>query len=434
MLTLICFFFTCGAILAGRVILRGWFNHLVYYSISWGASILLFLFGLIQYHSITTETWIYIFLAWCSLFLGTIAVRLTYETNKLIGNGHFRDANHLGRLIWVFTLIGSLTLIFQIRQAITEFGGILVAIVEHGNDLYLQRTSGETFELSYVGAFSYASCCLAGTYTARVGRLKWIAVVPFTVVLLNSVFSMGRLPLIESCLLFGTSFLGTPRTQHFRLSKLQLWIGLAVALVIVLGGIFLVGQMRGLGLQYSGTSVTMEKIADYVPSAPSLYFYTTAPIAGFNAYLSHRNQEVGSFWGRYTFAPFYRVLSRLGLSTEVPQVEEPYYVPEPINVSTYLKNVYSDFGPVGIVTFPLVLAVFLSFLHLALENQRTTTKIVVLSHFQVVILFSVFYNLMLTGAWLLSLLVSVVAAARSDYIQAHQRSRCGVTVGRQSNS
>jgi oligosaccharide repeat unit polymerase len=423
-LTLIWFLFVCTAILAGRVVLGGWFNHLVYYSTIWGASTLLLLFGLIEYHHIAVETWTYIFFAWFSLFLGTIVVQLFCRTKKSTINDQYSDGKQLARIIWVFALIGSLTLIFEVRHAVNEFGDILAAIMEHGNDLYLQRVGGETFELSYVGAFSYASCCLAGIYTARVGRVRLTAIAPFIVVLLNCVFSMERLPLIETGLLFGTSFLCTPR--HFRFSKLQLRVGVTVALVIVLGGVFLVGQIRGLGVQYPGTSATMDKLSDYVPTAPSLYFYTTAPIAGFNEYLTRRNQEVGRFWGRYTFAPFYRVLARLGLPTEVPQVEEFYYVPEPININTYLKNVYSDFGPIGIIAFPLLLAVFLSFLHLTLENRWTTTKIVVLSHFQVVILFSIFYNLMLTGTWLLSLLVSVVVAARSDYVQADATSRFDV--------
>jgi oligosaccharide repeat unit polymerase len=174
----------------------------------------------------------------------------------------------------------------------------------------------------------------------------------------------------------------------------------------------------------------MEKIADYVPSAPSLYFYVTGPIAGFNEYLRHRDQEVGSFWGRYTFAPIYRVLSKLGLPTAVPQIgqfSEWYYVPEPINVTTYLKEVYSDFGGLGIAAFPLLLGVFLSFLHLTLENQWTTTKIVLLSHFQVVILWSFFYNFMLTGTWLLSLVAAFVAAVRWDYLQADRTLRGRVT-------
>jgi len=250
---------------------------------------------------------------------------------------------------------------------------------------------------------------------------------------LNSVFTMGRAPLISASLLFGTSFVATPHRQHFRLSRLQLWVGVAAALLIVLGGTVLVGQMRGLGLQFPGTSVTMEKIADYVPNAPSFYFYTTGPIAGFNEYLNHRDQEVGSFWGRYTFAPFYRVLSKLGLPTEVAQIgqfSEWYYVPEPINVTTYLKEVYSDFGGIGIAVFPLVLGAFLSSLHLTLENQWTMTKIVLLSHFHLVILWSFFYNIMLTGTWALSLLVSVVVAARSDYIQAQLRSRGRIAIDR----
>src|SRR5205823_28262 len=108
----------------------------------------------------------------------------------------------------------------------------------------------------------------------------WTAVVPFIVMFLNSVFSMGRAPLISAILLFCTSFFATPHRRHFQLSKLQLRVGLAVALLIAFGGVVLVGQMRGLGLEYSASSVTMDKIADYIPIAPSVYFYVTGPIAG----------------------------------------------------------------------------------------------------------------------------------------------------------
>jgi oligosaccharide repeat unit polymerase len=128
------------------------------------------------------------------------------------------------------------------------------------------------------------------------------------------------------------------------------------------------------------------------------------PVA-FSMYLDTPEAEKRGMWGGYTFAPIYRLLSRLGFNTHVPAYEENYYTPVPVNISTYLKNVYSDFGLAGVFIFPFLLA-FCS-TALMLRPGSLTTRLI-LAHLYAVIAFSVLFNIMLLGYWYLSLATSIV--------------------------
>jgi oligosaccharide repeat unit polymerase len=87
----------------------------------------------------------------------------------------------------------------------------------------------------------------------------------------------------------------------------------------------------------------------------SLYWYTASPLAAFAEFL--KNQNPGHVMGESLFFPFYKWLYRYGLVPEgtFSLLSEKVYVPYGANVYSYLRNMYEDFGLIGVAVVPYVL-------------------------------------------------------------------------------
>lgn len=87
----------------------------------------------------------------------------------------------------------------------------------------------------------------------------------------------------------------------------------------------------------------------------SLYWYIASPLAAFNDFISTFNGHYSL--GQNMFFPFYKWLHRFALVPE-PQLilyGEKTFVPFMTNVYTYLRNVYEDFGALGVAIVPYLL-------------------------------------------------------------------------------
>jgi len=87
----------------------------------------------------------------------------------------------------------------------------------------------------------------------------------------------------------------------------------------------------------------------------SIYWYLSAPLAAFGEFLTTRQD--GYLMGQSLFLPLYKWLSRFGLAppSSVALYTSKVYIPHMVNVYTYLRNIYEDFGIWGIAVVPYLL-------------------------------------------------------------------------------
>lgn len=404
--------FTLAAMVVGRAMLSRWFNHLTVYSAIWGSVLILVHSHLIYYNSISAMAWFYIVSAWMCLYLGSATVLLVRgkSLNKSVGE-NLEIAGPLKNVIWLFSLVALFGLVEQAQSVIREFGSLWVAVFAQGNMLYHARVDYPELGLagaSYIGTFAPAACALSGIYTARVGKLTIAGLAPLALVALSGVLTMGRATTILAIVWFGTAFLYTPRAK-FKVYKWQAIVGAILAVSVLVGGISLVSGTRGLAVNDYSVSPAMERASNYAPLLPPLFFYGTGSVVGFSNYLENQDRNPHAFWGMYTFAPILRGLSHLGLDTQVPFYEENYYTPTDINVLTYLKNLHSDFGPLGVLLFPYLLGGVMTWLKLKLDEGYRPLYTVLLAHGYLIICFSSLYNTMFLGIWYSSLILGAAA-------------------------
>lgn len=405
-----------GSVYLSRLWFRRWFNPLSTYSALWGFCLITYELRLIQYYPISLTAWFYILVAWISLYVGAFTAFL------VIGHGRFSgvpSTEHglklLRNALILVSAIGVIAVARQVQILTREFGDVLTAILSNGNDIYLGKLSGELAFFPYVAGGLYAGCTLAGIYTARLGKLTFVASVPVILLALNNAFSMVRAGVIMAAFLFLTAFLYTPRERKFKIKKWQSFAGVAVTVAVFFGGFLVVSTTRGLGVDFPGITPAMDRISEYFPFFPSVYSNLSATPVALSLYLSAPEERKNGSWGEYSFAPPLRVLAKTGLVDERPRYEEDYYTPVPVNTSTYLKNVDSDFGLPGIVCFPYILGFLMTFLVLSIEKVPKLTRLVLLSNLYLLILSSFAVNLMVLGDWYISVIGGYVVAAVIDY-------------------
>lgn len=401
--------FTGVAVSVARLLFRRWINPLSAYSALWGFCLINYEFRLIQYYPISIAAWSYIYIAWFSLYLGAglillIGPRISVTPRFLLN----AESNKLKTAVLILSVIGSAGVVGQIISVSHTFG--VAAVLMNPGDIYRARIGNEMSGIPYAGAFSFAACTLAGIHVAKAGKFTSFTIIPVVLVTLQLLFMMGRTGLGIAAVLFLVPLLYVPRDPGAVTPRWQ-WIGGGAALAVTLSGAFVfVSAIRGLQVDFPGITPTMDRISEYVPFAPSLYSNFSATPVAFSQYLDSPEANKTGFWGMYTFAPVFRGASKLGFATEVPAYEENYWTPVPMNTSTYLKNVYSDFGPMGICLFPLMLGALTMYLVQTISAEPRMLAIVILANVYVLVVFSFAFDFMLLGDWYIGIMAGVIAA------------------------
>lgn len=394
-----------GMLVVARWICGRWFNHLSLYTIMWTVSLLALELRLLAYHTIIFEAWLYIFVAWVSIYLGTAIGRLA-SPGCLVRKFPDLKMNQLRNVIVLLSLAGfvsSAILAWNIVLALGT-GDIVSALMERGNDIYAMRFEGEVSGIMYLVFLPYAGCVLAGVYTARLGRIVPSSTLPLLAMLVDGILSMQRAGMAIGAMLFAFSYVVTPKVSKLQVTQRQKTIlGSAV-----LGFVVLVTAGRGGVAIFEGESATLARAGDSVSILPSLYLYASAPVACFSEYLKHPENDGKALWGRYMFASIYRFLSKFGFDTYVPYYQPFYDTPVPVNVGTYLREVHRDFGGSAIFLYPFFLGLSIALLE---SRGPGLYSAVLLSFLYLVVAFSIDLNFVGGGGWYFPLPITLFALA-----------------------
>ncbi len=184
----------------------------------------------------------------------------------------------------------------------------------NAGDIYRIKVAGDLSIVPYVGALSLPACSLGGIYTARVGKLTSLGVLPLIMVALQDIFALSRLEIGMAAVLFMASYVHTPKKAKIEFSKWQRRVALILGMAIIAGGFITVSSVRGLGVDFPGITPAMDRISEFVPVFPSIYSNFSATPVAFSMYLSSPEESKHGSWGEYSFAPVLRLLAKAGLS------------------------------------------------------------------------------------------------------------------------
>lgn len=404
-------------ILIAKLVFGKWFNPLSIYSFFWTFILWLYNLHLIKYYPVIDEAWIMIYAAWIMLYLGAISVFLArkisaswrQESNTRIDSEQYDNYEKYIRIsIYGLSALSLIGILLQWLFLIKQFGGIL-NILTHGPKIYLLRVKGmlET-EIPYLPSLYFIAMCFAGFYLALKKKLTIPIILPIILAIIQSVGAMGRSGLLISGILFISAYMVFPKKANlansYRITLRNIIIVIVVLIILAIVADYVrIARFMELGLKRYFSSNSYNQLANIPYFTPSIYIYLSGNPVVFSEYLKAGGEHV--FPGWYSLAPIYHFLGKFGLFKYATYYQKFYLTPIPLNTGTYLRELHADYGIWGILGFPFLLGALSAYLYL--KNTKKLWEFVLLAYIFVIVIFSVFYNAMQLGSWLITLLLAI---------------------------
>lgn len=413
-------------VVAGRLVFNRWFNHLSLYSLIWGTGLALFEMRLIDYTPLTAEVWMMIGYAWIAFAAGSVtliiaraAIGASTDAHKMTPPN--RSAVLERRLLAVFTIASSIVALAATLQhwsVLIDIFGSVAGVLINGYKVYRLRVDNQlSGMIPYFDAFGLTAAFMGGLYSARVGKIKLVALLPLFIVVLEDIGIAGRAKMLIAGILFCSSYLLAKIApgQEKRLPATRKGRGLlafGIVLVTFLVAAEFVRNTRGGFEDFYGTSSELRKFEHTAILTPSMYLYLSSHCGVFNAYWKAGSEN--PFPGSNTFAPFFRILAKAGIADEVPYYQKFYNIPFGSNTGTYLRELHADFGLAGILVAPYALGFFCTILWFRIKRQANLMSIALLTHLYLIIAFSYLYQATRLGYWLVSLIAALLVCRFID--------------------
>jgi oligosaccharide repeat unit polymerase len=106
-----------------------------------------------------------------------------------------------------------------------------------------------------------------------------------------------------------------------------------------------------------------------------------------NAYFKNDFEE-SKMIGETTFQPFYNFLAKLGVVDPVSYYDKGYFIPSWTNTGTYLRDLYGDFGVIGIFLIPFLIGLLASLFWYKFYEEAKIWQLLILAFIYVIIMFS----------------------------------------------
>ncbi len=401
----------CFSLFWGRHFFKHWYNPIAIYAVMWSLEILLYEIRLMHYPFLANRTWLVIGCGFLGFMAGVFAYFWGSRLYGIGGNtreaeeeGWIRNRRLLNGIILSTALLGIVGAIQHWMVLLREFGSI-GGIILNGPTIYRMRVAGEIHGLlPYVTSLLNVSIFFSGIYTGRYGLLSIGMFFAFGGVVIEDLANFGRegmlfafFEFIAIVLVFQARFT-SPRERR-KVRRRQLYSLVTVFLVLILFA-SIIRSLRSGKEVIKGASRKLNKTETGTVITPSMYLYFSSQIVVLNQYLQKENEF--NRWGENTFLPVYNVLSKFGFVRRPSTYQEGYFIPVWSNTGTFLREIHSDFGILGVVFLPFLLSLFLSFFWNRYRNTGRTHYLVFLTYLLIVVHFTFLMMITRSAKWWIS--------------------------------
>ncbi|MFA4923283.1 MAG: hypothetical protein WC557_03740, partial [Ignavibacteriaceae bacterium] len=242
-------------------------------------------------------------------------------------------------------------------------------------------------------------------------------------VILKDVASIGRSGIFVGFLFYITSFflfrhsLSENPNYNSQKSKRSLLISSAVILIIVVGSLSIVKNVRGSFEDFKGKTQTFNKLKDVPFISPSIYLYFSSNVGVFSKYFDL--QAENPMIGENTFLPVYNLLSKFDVVKHPEFYPRGYFIPMWSNSATYLKDLHADFGSFGLFGFPFFLSFMATFYWFRFYERGDLISFTILVYINIITSFSVFYLITRAAFWFMSFLFLLIIIPFTEKYLSH---------------
>ena len=407
-------FFSLFAIGLGYLLFKRLYNHITLYSFIWGVELLVFHSDLIKYRDLSGNTLLLIYGSWILLILASGITKYIMPNENEVKKGPEYDIGVVRNVLLVMIVLGGIGTFQHWLVILGKFGSFKEVII-NGIKIYQMRVDGELTEMvPYLTGFNTSGSFFGVYYAAKSKRFKLLGIIPILLVILNSIAIFGRANMINSAILWGTSyFLATKPIKIFSYSFIKKIATLLFIGVFIIKAFELIRANRGTIEHFEGQTREMQEIKQFGGFiTPSIVLYVSSHIGVLDKYLfykTEKNRPDNKPVGGNSFASFYRISSKIGFTDPIPKRRTFYNVPAQVNTGTYLRDLYSDFGLVGTLIGVILLGVVTTFVYVKYVSTNNIIYLFITSYVFLVVFFSFAILAIQQGTWVFSFLMTFIA-------------------------
>ncbi len=407
-------------LVVSKTLFKSYLSPLGTYGFIWALVLSLFFIRIIKYPALGTEAAIAIFGSFLSFVTGSILAiskirdNTTASRRQTVDPEAFRDEYlQFRRRLKILVLVLSLISLAGALKLLLDVYGIYGMAGITGNKTMTSRYAlmdGATSVSTVWGAmfsFVFPAGALAGFMLSLREWKNVTLYIPLLAAIVWSFAYSGRSSLlIVGITYFAGYFLGTKVGWRRRSYNVRKLVYVAVLLVIFFLISSYIYSNRG-GVSYSALQESQYANYSVDPLTFAYYKYLTGPIAAFNYYVQHFDGQYS--FGTSIFYPVFHQVEKLGL-INLPFKQGIYMqavaVPLNINIFTYLRAMYTDFGLAGVFIFPFLIGFITSRLYIGLLSRPSVNRLILLAFFYVLIVTSPYeYMLFQSSTWFAILVV-----------------------------
>jgi len=364
-------------------------------------------------------------MCWLFFLLGSITVVIAQFVvkGKIDVKEHYMDSGKqeldlkkMKTVLWWLNIITFVSALHDFYLISKIFGGFSTAILL-GNVLYRYRINeGLPGSIPYISSLVFTAAVLAGNYTARRGRLTFVAVLPIIIIIMIDFANMGRADILVVALLFSGAYLLTPKVENTNqkkfVFKMRQFAAALCIVVIIVSGAEIIRSTRQMKEQFTGATKGLQKLSAGSIITPSIYLYFTSSYGVLNQYF--KNESEHTPFGGHTFLPVYRILEKIGVEIHAEVYQTWYRTPVRINTGTYLRELHGDFGVAGLILGPYLIGLFASIFWFRFREHGMITDLCIVSFFYGIIGMSFFVMATRIGPFFFFLFVSILVGSILD--------------------
>lgn len=346
-------------------------------AISWGSTLLLYLWNPLHFYALTDHAWLILAMATCSFAFGyavtTLGSRL--QRPRLPPHEHSpqwapEELRPIRRL-WALALFVTIALFAEYLFYVVHTYGLSSL---HTILFQLRTQESQHGAPTFGFYFFYAaellvplSVVLALGYRSRRRQYISVAVAASAALLTTSGRTNATIAIIWALAVMAL-FWGGRRLKVSRLAILGLGAVTLLVLFLLLGAV--------IGKTYANSTLAAE-FGDN-PPIPSLlvepYFYVSSPLADFSQVVSQPSPHQR---GENSFREVLQVAHLFDRQIVPPPLVEAYhYIPYPDNVSTSITPFWNDFGTLGVIVGEVLVGSLLAAAFWVWSVRRTPASLV----------------------------------------------------------
>ncbi len=425
--------------LLGKYIFNRWFNHISLFTFIWTGMILLYELRLLPYKEIVPATWLFIIVTFLSFILGTI----TYVTVKRLSpfepkktdsiKQEFRkifadDAKVVKYSLFLFSFI-SIAGAVQHWMVLIDMFGSIPKVFLNALTIYRMNTEagGIKGQVPFVSNFGYVAVFWGAVYTAYKGKFTFLSILPFIGIILKETSTIGRAGILLGLFEFIFVFLlfrhclTNNDKKEFKFSKPNATISISFLLALLIFAASVVKISRVSFEQYQGASKTLRELEGNIFLSPSVYLYLSAHLGVLNEFVKRQDEK--NLFAQNSLLPLYNFLDRLNIVERPNQYQKGYFIPMWVNTGTFIRELFADFNVFGILLFPYLLGLLMTFLWFKLVREGSLYILIILSYLYIIIGFSFLVMITRTSYWSISLTLNLISVIIISQIVSRKQTK-----------